>query len=305
MRSFLRATALLAVLMTASACEDTIVKPELEAGGTFQVRPSLLRITNGDEGSLSAVAFDSDRAVFTGAVEWTSLDPEIAGVDETGRVSALTPGWARVVGTSTTAGLTDTAAVSVALRLEGVSGGYEHLCGLTDDGSAYCWGSSNSARYGVFGSGGEATYFTPNAVTGGLSFSNISAGYLHTCGLADGVPYCWGRSMRGLVSCPVFSPFGCFSPIRAGTTSPTFTHLDSSPYLSDAACASGSAGAACWGQGSQVQPINCSWNGCVGIRFPSITGDVAVGYGHACGLDASGRAYCWGNNSKGQLGAVF
>src|SRR5688572_11487213 len=29
---------------------------------------------------------------------------------------------------------------------------------------------------------------------------------------------------------------------------------------------------------------------------------VTVGFQHACGLDAQGRAFCWGPNSEGELG---
>ena len=84
-------------------------------------------------------------------------------------------------------------AVAGGLSLVSVTGGDDHTCALTDDGEAYCWGSN---RFGQLGDGNAGIeYWTPVpvAVTGGLSFRAIDAGWYHTCGTAtNGKAYCWG-----------------------------------------------------------------------------------------------------------------
>jgi alpha-tubulin suppressor-like RCC1 family protein len=74
--------------------------------------------------------------------------------------------------------------------------GGAHACGLTSDGSAFCWGNNS------FGQLGDSTTIqrdVPTAVAGGLKFSALSAGYAHTCALAkpDGGVVCWGLNQAG------------------------------------------------------------------------------------------------------------
>jgi alpha-tubulin suppressor-like RCC1 family protein len=67
-----------------------------------------------------------------------------------------------------------------------------HTCAIAVGGAAYCWGSN---RFGQLGNGSIGGQFSaPTPVAGGLSFSKISAGSHHTCGLTTGgAVYCWGR----------------------------------------------------------------------------------------------------------------
>ena len=68
-------------------------------------------------------------------------------------------------------------------------------CGLTPTGDAFCWGDNGS---GELGDGTTTSRDAPVAVSGGLTFSAISAGMTHSCGLAlDGSLYCWGNNTYG------------------------------------------------------------------------------------------------------------
>jgi alpha-tubulin suppressor-like RCC1 family protein len=91
--------------------------------------------------------------------------------------------------------------VSGSLSFASVSAGKEHACGLTHDGTAYCWGLNADGELGVPPVSGQCGYPcspTPVAVSGGLKFAAISAGNYHTCGLAtNGVAYCWGDNLDG------------------------------------------------------------------------------------------------------------
>ncbi|HWP71673.1 MAG TPA: hypothetical protein VNM36_11245, partial [Gemmatimonadaceae bacterium] len=81
----------------------------------------------------------------------------------------------------------------------GPSGDQAFTCGLTSSGAAYCWGS-NSA--GSIGDGTVGGVRKPVAVTGGLQFESISAGFRHTCGRTmTGTLYCWGSGSVGQLGC--------------------------------------------------------------------------------------------------------
>ena len=73
-----------------------------------------------------------------------------------------------------------------------VTAGAWHSCALTDTGAAYCWGSN--AR-GQIGNGALTTGLIaePNPVSGGLTFTSITAGRWHTCGITtSNETWCWG-----------------------------------------------------------------------------------------------------------------
>jgi alpha-tubulin suppressor-like RCC1 family protein len=73
--------------------------------------------------------------------------------------------------------------------------GYDHTCGRTADGRAFCWGMN---REGQLGDSTTTERATPTAVAGGLRFVELSAGNYHTCGRTkDGLGFCWGGSNNG------------------------------------------------------------------------------------------------------------
>ncbi len=65
-----------------------------------------------------------------------------------------------------------------------------HACGLTDDGTAWCWGRDDR---GQLGDGGATDSAIPVPVSGGLRFERVTATNTATCGSAvDHRVYCWG-----------------------------------------------------------------------------------------------------------------
>jgi len=185
-----------------------------------------------------------------------------------------------------------------------VTAGSFHTCGLTPAGAAYCWGENGN---GQLGDGTLAPRLAPVMVAqpGGLTFTNVTAGSFHTCGLTPArAAYCWGLNVDGrlgdgtttdrVTPVPVAQPAGV-----------TFTSVTAGSFHT---CGRTPAGAAtCWGDNSRgqlgdgtrtnrVTPVAVAQP--AGVTFTSVT----AGSFHTCGLTPMGAATCWGDNSLGQLG---
>jgi hypothetical protein len=133
---------------------------------------------------------------------------------------------------------------------QSISAGWGHTCGLTTDGNAYCWGQNDFGQRGIGNTGGDEP--TPQLVTGDYTFESVSAGWGLTCGLTtDGSAYCWGQNGRGQLGI-------------------------------------GSTG------GNEPAPQLVVG----GHTFQTVSG----GRDHTCAITTDGDAYCWGWNSRGQLG---
>lgn len=102
--------------------------------------------------------------------------------------------------------------IALDATLRTVEGGIFGACALADDGRAYCWGLPDLASVRV-----EAIV-GPSEVTGGLRFTQLSAGIrTHACGIAqDGLLYCWGRNQYGQLGDGTVSEdsFAMFPPVR-------------------------------------------------------------------------------------------
>jgi alpha-tubulin suppressor-like RCC1 family protein len=180
--------------------------------------------------------------------------------------------------------------------------GSQHSCALTSGGAAFCWGDN---QLGQLGSVTGATHSdSATAVAGGQSFTALSAGAAHTCGIVtDGTAYCWGDNSAGQLgdsgreassATPVIVYGGRkFVAIAAGAHHTCGIGTDSSAY--------------CWGDNSFGQLGDSVATGVSdtavrvvrGHKFKAI---VTAGDGHSCAVGTTGAAYCWGHNNHGQLG---
>jgi alpha-tubulin suppressor-like RCC1 family protein len=191
-----------------------------------------------------------------------------------------------------------------------VSAGWAHACAVLADGSAACWGGN---QFGQLGNGGQALAGCadgtavcsngPVAVSGATTWTRVAAGFLFTCGIdAAGAAHCWGAGRRGQLG------------NGTQTTSNVPTNVSGGLVFSALAAATGgdlacglSAGALyCWGSGYYGQPGNGSVQQLAPVPYrvsPTQTFTaLAVGEVHACALDGSGAAFCWGANQAGQVG---
>jgi alpha-tubulin suppressor-like RCC1 family protein len=189
-----------------------------------------------------------------------------------------------------------------------ITAGGSHTCGLSAAGKALCWGSDNDGQLGNGSGAGESQ--EPAAVDTTMLFVALSAGGSHGCGLTvDGAVWCWGRNEEGQLGGG--SSGGPEQSPVAVSTSEFFVRIATGRNHTCGLNAKGEA--FCWGSDQQDQlgdggdsedspspvPVDMAPLGDGSGFVQLVSGD-----DHVCGLTAVGRAYCWGQNQDGQLGAA-
>ena len=145
------------------------------------------------------------------------------------------------------------------------------------------------------------------------TFKQVVGGNFSTCGLtAQGIAYCWGSDDGGRLG-DGGAAGDSQSPVEVDTTTITGEKAFVRLTAGDAHfCGLTSQGAAyCWGHDSHGQlgdgggsddaysPVRVDTSGMPGPRaFVKLAG----GGNHTCGLTGDGAAWCWGDDSSGQLG---
>jgi alpha-tubulin suppressor-like RCC1 family protein len=197
--------------------------------------------------------------------------------------------------------------------------GSNHTCGRTSNGKAYCWGHNNVGQLGNDTNNNDTPNPTPTEVTMGTppAFVQLTAGGSHTCGLtADGKVYCWGRNTFGQGGNNTNTGFANGSnpnptptEVTLGTP-PAFVQVEAGANHTCGLTTEGKV--YCWGNNIAGQLGN-STNFTVVPPNPNPTptliagapvfSQLSLGAFHTCGLTPDAQAYCWGNNSQGQLGS--
>jgi hypothetical protein len=193
-----------------------------------------------------------------------------------------------------------------AVQFATIAGGWSHDCAISQDGRAWCRGLNKSGELG------DGTYvprvdfdsmgvmaFTP--VTGQLRFSEITAGWQHTCGVADDKIYCWGDNSRGELG---IGSYDANHNIPAEVPAPfRLTAVDAGDHHTCALAADGTS--YCWGDNRWGELGDGSLDGratpvagASGLKFRSLS----AGGNHTCGIANDQALYCWGRNATGQLG---
>lgn len=213
---------------------------------------------------------------------------------------------------ATTPSLVNMSGVLSGKTIVSLSASFYNTCALTSDGYAYCWGDNT---YGQLGD--NSTTASPNPVavfmTGalnGLTITKMANGSGHTCAIASNSKvYCWGRNNNG----------------QLGDRTAVDKHVPTKVYDSSVlsgkilvdidggnlhTCVVDSNGVAyCWGdnQYGQVgdntivdknEPTAVSAGALAGKTVTAIR----TGFYFSCAIANDDKAYCWGQNSFGQLG---
>ncbi len=147
-----------------------------------------------------------------------------------------------------------------------VAGGEFHTCAVRSTGGVSCWGHNG---FGQLGDGTKADRDAPVAVSGipnsgGHEARAVAAGNGHSCAVLDnGSARCWGANDRGQLG----------EGTKTASTSPVIVQLDNDP-----------------------SPLVTDEQDVTGVS------SVSAGEFHTCSLLSSGKARCWGDAGRGQLG---
>jgi alpha-tubulin suppressor-like RCC1 family protein len=113
------------------------------------------------------------------------------GITADGRAYCWGAGAVGQLGTGTLANATAPVAVQAETSFKAISAGEEHTCAVSTTGRVHCWGHNNFGRLGRQSL--PAAQAHPAPVESDVDFESVSAGRLHTCGIArNGALYCWG-----------------------------------------------------------------------------------------------------------------
>lgn len=180
-----------------------------------------------------------------------------------------------------------------------VSAGARHTCAITASREAYCWGANDQNQLGNFSPGGP----TLAKVPGVLPWAQVSAGATHTCAIrSDGVLFCWGANDRGQLGNGT-SGVGGQSIGRVSMPAP----VASVSAGQERTCARTTVGSVyCWGaiwtkRESGLEVTRSQPTPQLVPEAPAMVW-LSVGSFTTCGADASGFAYCWEANPRGEMG---
>lgn len=296
------------------------------------VTPDIDSLVAGDSLLESALARNENGSPLSGVVfSWSSSSVQTATVaplgDSTAMVHTASSGSASI--SATGQGATASAQIVVLPRVflattslgaATIATGLELTCGIISLGRGYCWGIDDQGQLGAVADSScfEDTNVLPKnrpcsidplRINADLSFTAVSAGDSSACGVAsDGRAYCWGSNTEGQLGNGEVSvgaaPHLVTSALRFNAISVGGFH----------ACAIATDGTAyCWGQDvfgelgdgrveNSTTPIPVIVDQVAGthVSFAVISADST----HSCGVATTGATYCWGLNSRGQLGST-
>ena len=214
-----------------------------------------------------------------------------------------------------TAGAVERSGALADAEIAQVDTGAFHTCAVDYEGALYCWGYNGAGQLGVGGPSGGSDVPVRVTALGGHDIVSVATGVDHTCALdSDGAVYCWGGDTQGQLGDgspsadqdePVAVSVGVSSSLHGKEVSEITAHRGNT-------CAIDTDGAAhCWGDDAYGQlgdggdatdapePVAVATAGALSGKTMR---QIDVGREFACAVDAQGVAYCWGENSVGQLG---
>ncbi len=182
-----------------------------------------------------------------------------------------------------------------------------HTCARHASASLSCWGDN---LFGQLGTGDTTASLTPVFASLG-AVTHVAANGSHSCArTGDGAIWCWGRNSFGeLGDGTTTQRLSPTATVPIDTATPAIaTGGDGTDEHSCGLIAGGRV--ACWGGGldgqlgdgsfvDRLSPVVVTTASGEPLGFVT---DVVTGALFSCALRSTGRVYCWGDNTVGQLG---
>ena len=302
----------------------------------LSVSPSALTGLAGDTAIVTAAALDAGGVLVPGtAYDFSVSDPNTATITRTGnqtaRVIFLKAGAVQVnvaaAGQAASATGTIEArdfVASVAGAMSGavsgaltISAGEDATCGLLPLGRGYCFGrepligvAKDTSCFNDSNPPLEPCTLVPLRIAGALNLTSVSVGDSVACGVtSDTRAYCWGSQKYGQLGNGISSAGTSLTPsLVIGPVTHSAVSLTQVSAGSNHVCGLIPSGAAwCWGNDDAFQlgggdRLHVNSTTPIPVAGGQVFVAITAGREHTCGLRADGAAYCWGNNSQGQLG---
>jgi alpha-tubulin suppressor-like RCC1 family protein len=263
---------------------------------------------NGQLGNLTVVS-QSEPTPITGSQQWqwlTAGSLHVCAIDAEQDLWCWGDNWSGQLGNGNFDDSIQPVRVDTSREYAMVAAGEFHTCALKHNQSFWCWG------YNLFGQlGRDSTqnhtneYFVLPQQSGSMAsdWLSIDVGYDHVCGIrSSGTLWCWGANYSGQLARQTFvdaaqprlieNHFN-WAQVSSGTNNGCSIKTDGSLF--------------CWGWNSYGQVGNgIFFDGAATaprtvestLAWQSITnGDT-----HTCGIKEDNTAWCWGDNSYGQIG---
>ena len=199
-----------------------------------------------------------------------------------------------------------------------LAAGGDTTCAVDDDDDTWCWGSDADGQVGD-GAAGTGEADSPSKVDTSQEFTQVEVGGAHACGVTDsGNIWCWGLDDHGQLGDDAATADKDV-PVRA--VLPPAVDAWSVSAGGDSTCVVTTLGLSmCWGANAEGQlgvgdrndrhlPAKVDQSAMPESPFLAGFGlkgsrifQISVGARHACAVDISTNAFCWGDNSDGQLG---
>lgn len=182
----------------------------------------------------------------------------------------------------------------------GMAAGNAYSCAAKSDGSVKCWGSNANGR---LGNNSTTNSPSPVDVSGLTDVIAMTGGYDHTCATkSDRTVWCWGSAQFGQLG-NGSSSGDQLTPVQVTGLTDAYV-LSTGDHHNCAVKLDRTVW--CWGKNSDGQiGDNSKANALTPkqvLNIDNASSVTAIGYLHTCATKSDGSAWCWGDNSMGQLG---
>jgi alpha-tubulin suppressor-like RCC1 family protein len=196
-------------------------------------------------------------------------------------------------------------AVLTEVRFVKIQAGSAAVCALTQGGQAWCWGYNGRGELGADTPGQTCGTFAepcspvPVRVQTDQVFSDLSKKLNWACALnTAGKAYCWGNAASNVLGNNEDpTPLFITTPVAVQTPQPqTFASI----YTGGAgSCGVRADGVAfCWGLGQNLFTDPATWQAPGEVRWRML----AMAGNRVCGFDLARKGWCWGRESRGEIG---